>query len=33
MYDGLFHEPHNEPEKDEVLGDVVAWLDVHRTAS
>jgi alpha-beta hydrolase superfamily lysophospholipase len=33
MYDGLFHEPHNEPEKDEVLGDVVAWLDAHRTAS
>ena len=33
VYDGLFHEPHNEPEKDEVLGDVVTWLDAHRTAS
>ena len=30
-YEGLFHEPHNEPEKDAVLGDVVAWLDAHRT--
>jgi acylglycerol lipase len=33
IYDGLYHEPHNEPEKDEVLGDVVAWLDAHRPAS
>jgi alpha-beta hydrolase superfamily lysophospholipase len=33
VYDGLFHEPHNEPEKDDVLADVVAWLDAHRTAS
>lgn len=32
-YEGLFHEPHNEPEKDAVLEDVVAWLDAHRTAS
>lgn len=30
-YEGLFHEPHNEPEKDAVLEDVVAWLDAHRT--
>ena len=30
VYDGLYHEPHNEPEKDEVLADVVAWLDAHR---
>jgi acylglycerol lipase len=29
MYEGLLHEPHNEPEKDEVLADVVAWLDAH----
>jgi len=29
IYDGLLHEPHNEPEKDEVLNDVVAWLDAH----
>jgi len=29
VYEGLLHEPHNEPEKDEVLDDVVAWLDAH----
>jgi acylglycerol lipase len=29
VYDGLYHEPHNEPEKDEVLGDVVDWLNRH----
>jgi alpha-beta hydrolase superfamily lysophospholipase len=29
MYEGLLHEPHNEPEKDQVLADVVAWLDAH----
>jgi alpha-beta hydrolase superfamily lysophospholipase len=33
VYDGLFHEPHNEPEKDDVLADVVAWLDAHRPPS
>jgi alpha-beta hydrolase superfamily lysophospholipase len=26
-YDGLFHEILNEPERDEVLGDIAAWLD------
>jgi acylglycerol lipase len=26
-YDGLFHEILNEPERDEVLGDMAAWLD------
>src|SRR3954447_9509681 len=30
VYEGLYHEPHNEPEKDHVLDDVVAWLDAHR---
>jgi alpha-beta hydrolase superfamily lysophospholipase len=30
VYDGLYHEVFNEPEKDEVLADVVAWLDAHR---
>jgi acylglycerol lipase len=30
VYDGLYHEPHNEPEKEQVLDDVVAWLDAHR---
>ncbi|GAA0527629.1 monoacylglycerol lipase [Saccharopolyspora subtropica] len=29
IYEGLYHEPHNEPEQDRVLGDVVAWLDAH----
>ena len=31
IYEGLYHEPHNEPEQHEVLDDVVAWLDAHRT--
>ncbi len=30
VYDGLFHEPHNEPEQERVLDDVVGWLDAHR---
>ena len=30
VYDGLFHEVFNEPQKDKVLGDVRAWLDAHR---
>ncbi|MFN8125924.1 MAG: alpha/beta hydrolase [Candidatus Nanopelagicales bacterium] len=25
-YDGMFHEPHNEPEKEQVLDDVLAWI-------
>ena len=29
MYDGLYHEVFNEPEKEKVLDDVVAWLDRH----
>jgi alpha-beta hydrolase superfamily lysophospholipase len=29
IYDGLSHEIHNEPEQDQVLADVVAWLDAH----
>ena len=27
VYDGLFHEIHNEPEQAQVLTDIVAWLD------
>lgn len=27
LYDGLYHEIFNEPEKAEVIGDVVGWLD------
>ena len=30
VYDGLYHEVFNEPERDEVIGDVIAWLDGHR---
>ncbi|WP_281920516.1 alpha/beta hydrolase [Nocardia cyriacigeorgica] len=28
-YDGLYHEIFNEPEQDQVLGDVVEWLEAH----
>jgi acylglycerol lipase len=28
-YPGLYHEIFNEPEQDQVLGDVVEWLDAH----
>jgi alpha-beta hydrolase superfamily lysophospholipase len=31
IYEGLLHEPHNEPEQDEVLADIVEWLDAHVT--
>ena len=30
IYDGLYHEVFNEPERDQVLGDVIAWLSAHR---
>jgi alpha-beta hydrolase superfamily lysophospholipase len=29
VYDGLHHEVFNEPEREQVLGDVSAWLDAH----
>jgi alpha-beta hydrolase superfamily lysophospholipase len=29
LYDGLYHEIYNEPERDRVLDDVVAWLDAR----
>ncbi len=28
-YDGLYHEVFNEPEHDQVLGDLEAWLENH----
>lgn len=28
-YPGMFHEPHNELEKDKVFGDVKQWLTQH----
>lgn len=30
IYEGLYHEIFNEPEREQVLGDVVAWLDARR---
>jgi alpha-beta hydrolase superfamily lysophospholipase len=27
LYDGLYHQLHEEPEKDQVLGDLYNWLD------
>jgi len=33
IYPGLYHEVHNEPEKDTVLADLVAWLDGHSESS
>ena len=29
MYDGLFHELVNEPEKEQVLADMTAWMDAR----
>jgi alpha-beta hydrolase superfamily lysophospholipase len=29
IYEGLYHELFNEPERDAVLDDVASWLDVH----
>jgi alpha-beta hydrolase superfamily lysophospholipase len=29
LYDGLYHETLNEPERDAVLDDLVTWLDKH----
>lgn len=29
LYEGLYHEIFNEPEKQAVLDDLVAWLDAH----
>lgn len=27
LYDGLYHQLHNEPEKEKVLGDMADWLE------
>ena len=29
IYEGLYHEIFNEPERDQVLGDVEGWLENH----
>lgn len=31
-YDGLFHEIYNEPEREQVLADLLKWLDAHAAA-
>lgn len=28
-YEGLYHEIFNEPERDQVIADVIRWLDAH----
>ncbi len=33
IYPGLFHEIYNEPERDAVLDDLVAWFDAHASGS
>ncbi|MCX5852726.1 MAG: lysophospholipase [Deltaproteobacteria bacterium] len=30
LYEGFYHEILNEPEKEQVLRDIVAWLDAHQ---
>jgi alpha-beta hydrolase superfamily lysophospholipase len=29
IYEGLYHEVFNEPEREQVLRDVQVWLDAH----
>jgi acylglycerol lipase len=29
FYDGLYHEVFNEPEREQVLADVAAWLEAR----
>jgi len=29
LYEGLYHEIFNEPERDQVIGDLIAWLNAH----
>ena len=30
LWEGLYHEVHNEPEKEEVLAYLLGWLENHR---
>ncbi len=32
IYDGLYHEVLNEPEREKVLGDIESWLEAHLAA-
>jgi alpha-beta hydrolase superfamily lysophospholipase len=29
VYDGLYHEIFNEPEKDSVINDAMTWIETH----
>ena len=29
IYEGLYHEVLNEPEREQVLGDIASWLEMH----
>lgn len=31
-YEGMYHEPHNEPEQEEVFDDVMEWLEPYLKA-
>ena len=33
IWDGLYHEIHNEPEQDQVIATIVGWLDQHLAAA
>ena len=28
-YEGLYHEILNEPEKEQVMADILAWIEKH----
>ena len=30
LYTGLYHEVFSEPERDQVVADLLAWLEGHR---
>ncbi|HVN42420.1 MAG TPA: lysophospholipase [Steroidobacteraceae bacterium] len=32
LYEGLFHEVYNEPERERVIADLLAWLEGHLAA-
>lgn len=33
VYEGLYHEIFNEPEREKVLADLIAWLNAHAEAA
>jgi alpha-beta hydrolase superfamily lysophospholipase len=32
LWEGSYHELHNEPDKDQVLAYILGWIDEHITA-